>query len=76
MASAYLKIMLEPGREEVVKAALSKISQIKRADITSGEQDLICLIEGVSYEEILDLVVKKIRLIEGITNTVTDLILK
>ncbi len=75
MALAYLKIIIEPGREEVVKVALSKIPQVKRADITSGQQDLICLVEGDSYEEILNLVVKKIRLIEGITNTVTDLIL-
>jgi DNA-binding Lrp family transcriptional regulator len=75
MALAYLKIGIEPGREEVVKVALSKIPQIKRADLTSGEQDLICLIEDESYEKILDLVVKKIRLIEGITNTITDLIL-
>ena len=75
MALAYLKIVIEPGREEVVKVALSKIPQIKRADLTSGPQDLICLLEAVSYEEILNLVVKKIRLIEGITNTVTDLIL-
>jgi len=75
MALAYLKIIIEPGREEVVKVALSKIPQIKRADITSGQQDLICMVEGASYEEILNLVVKKIRLIDGITNTVTDLML-
>lgn len=75
MALAYLKIMIEPGREEVVKASLSKIPQIKRADLTSGEQDLICLIEGNSYEELLNLVVKKIRLIEGIADTTTDLVL-
>ncbi len=75
MASAYLKIVIEPGREEVVKVALSKIPQIKRVDLTSGQQDLICLIEAASYEEILNLVVKKIRLIEGIRNTLTDLIL-
>ncbi len=75
MALAYLKIIIEPGREEVVKVALSKMPQIKRADLTSGQQDLICLVESASYEEILNLVVKKIRLIEGITNTVTDLML-
>lgn len=75
MALAYLKIIIEPGREEVVKIAFSKIQEIKRADLTSGQQDLICLVECASYEEILNLVVKKIRLIDGITNTVTDLIL-
>ncbi|MFH1856671.1 MAG: Lrp/AsnC family transcriptional regulator [Candidatus Omnitrophota bacterium] len=74
MASAYLKIVIEPGREEVVKAALSKMPQVTSVDLTSGEQDLICLLEGESYEEILNIVVKKIRLIEGVSNTITDLV--
>jgi len=76
MSKGYLKIAIEPGREEVVKAALSKIPQIRQIDLTSGQQDLICLIEGNSSEEILNLVVKKIRLIEGITNTITDIVIQ
>lgn len=76
MARAYLKIMVEPGKESEVKSSLLGIGGVKSADLTTGEQDIICLIEADSYEVLLNLVIKQLRPIAGVTRTVTNLILE
>ena len=76
MAKAYLKIDVAPGKERDVQAALIKIKGVKFADLTSGEQDIICLVEAPGYEAAFNLVVKKLRHIDGIEKTVTNLVLK
>ena len=76
MARAYLKIDVVPGSEKSVKDALNKVSGIKAADLTSGEQDIICLIEAKTYEDILKLVVEDLRGIPGIKKTITNLVLE
>lgn len=75
MAKAYLKIDVEPGKERVTKEALLKIKGVSSAELTAGEQDLIVLVEQKSYEDILKLVVNKVRKVPGIVGTVTNLIL-
>ena len=76
MAKAYLKIDVVPGKEREVQKALTKLKGVKSADLTSGEQDIICLVEAPGYEEALNLVVKELRRIDGIEKTVTNLVLK
>ncbi len=76
MAKAYLKVLTKPGKERAVKDALLKIKGVSAADLTSGEQDIIATISGKNYEEILNLVVKKVRGIKEIERTVTNLILE
>ncbi|HAV43688.1 TPA: AsnC family transcriptional regulator [bacterium] len=75
MAKAYLKIDVEPGKEKTVKGALLKIKGVSSAELTAGEQDVIVLVEQKSYEDILKLVVNKVRKVPGIVGTVTNLIL-
>lgn len=76
MARAYLKIGVEPGKEKAIKEALMKIEGVKAADLTSGEQDIISVIEAGSFEELLNLVVSKIRPLSGITSTITNMVLE
>ena len=75
MARAYLKIHVEVGEEARVQKALLGVEGVKSADLTSGEQDIICMAEAENYEELLRLVVNRIRSIEGIRDTVTNLVL-
>lgn len=75
MAKAYLKIDVEPGKEKAVKRTLLKIKGVSSAELTAGEQDLIVLVEKESYEDILKLVLSKVRKVTGIIGTVTNLIL-
>lgn len=76
MARAYLKINVEPGRERQVKEELLKRDKVLQADLTSGEQDIIALIEAPTYEDLMNFVVTELRPIGGITKTVTNLILE
>jgi DNA-binding Lrp family transcriptional regulator len=76
MPKAYVKIWVEGGREETVRAALLENEAVMTADITAGEQDIITLIECKSYEDLLRLVMRRIRTVPGVSRTVTDFVLE
>ncbi len=76
MARAYLKIEVEMGRERSVRDALLKFDEVKGAELTTGGQDILALVEANSFEDILQVVVDKLRTLKGIKNTVTDLVLE
>ena len=76
MARAFLRIWVETGQERSVKDAVLEINGVCAADLTAGDQDIIAQVEGESYEGILILVVSKVRKVQGIRTTVTNLILE
>lgn len=76
MAKAYVKVWVQPGMEKEVQRELLDVDQFMTADITAGEQDMICLVEAGSYEDLLQTVMRKLRAVEGVTRTVTNLILE
>lgn len=76
MAKAYLKIKTEMGKERGVRDALLRFTEVKSADLTTGDQDILVLIEADSYEDILLAVVDRLRSLKGIVGTVTDLVLE
>ncbi len=76
MARAYLKIEVEMGKERSVRDALLKFDEVKGAELTTGGQDVLAVIEADSFEDILQVVVDKLRTLKGIKNTVTDLVLE
>ncbi|MCD6232244.1 Lrp/AsnC ligand binding domain-containing protein [Candidatus Aerophobetes bacterium] len=76
MAKAYLKVKVEAGKERSVRDALLKFDEVKRADLTTGDQDILVLIEAPSYEDILGIVVDRLRALKGVKSTETNLILE
>jgi len=76
VARAYLKIKVEMGKERAVRDALLRFSEVKSAEITTGDQDILALVEADTYEDILLAVVDRLRALKGIISTVTDLILE
>jgi DNA-binding Lrp family transcriptional regulator len=74
LARAYVKVNVAAGKEHVVKEALLRRDEVQTADITSGDQDIIALVEAASFDELLDLTLNQLRTIEGVTGTVTNLI--
>ncbi|MGA2103771.1 MAG: Lrp/AsnC ligand binding domain-containing protein [Methanoregula sp.] len=74
MAKAYLKIDVETGKETEVKTALKKISGVKSADFVTGTQDILALVEGKNYEEIVTKILSETRKVKGIKKTVTDFV--
>jgi len=75
LAKAYLKISVEAGEERNVCNALRKLPQVKSADLTTGGQDIIAIVEAQSYEVLLKTVVEELRGISGIASTSTSLVL-
>ncbi len=76
MAKAYVRICVNVGKERELRDEIRTYPEVKSADITAGEQDIIALIEGKSYEDILETVVKKIRKNPNIKVTWTNFILE
>jgi DNA-binding Lrp family transcriptional regulator len=76
MARAYLKISVEAGKEREIRGALQRIPEVRSADLTTGDQDIIAIIEASSYETLLRTIVDKMRGIDGITSTSTSLVLE
>jgi DNA-binding Lrp family transcriptional regulator len=74
MAKAYLKIDIETGKEKEVRDALRKIGGVKSADFVTGKNDLLALVEGSSYEEIVTKILGEIRKVKGINKTITDFV--
>ncbi|MFQ5835962.1 MAG: Lrp/AsnC ligand binding domain-containing protein [bacterium] len=76
MAKAYLKIKVEAGKERSVRDALLRFDEVKGANLTTGNQDILASIEADSYEDILQVVIDRLRTLKGIKSTVTDLVLE
>ena len=74
MANAYLKIDIDTGKEKEVKAALKKITGVKSADFVTGAHDLVALVEGKNYEEIVTKTLSEVRKVKGIKKTITDFV--
>ena len=75
MARAFVRVCIHPGHERRVRDSLRKEPEVVSADITAGEQDLMVLIKGDTFEAILNSVVSKIRPQEGVKITWTNFIL-
>ena len=76
MLKAYVKIWVYPGKEKEAVRDLRRLKCILSADLTAGEQDMIALVQGKSYEDILQTVVKQVRTLKSVRNTVSNLVLE
>jgi DNA-binding Lrp family transcriptional regulator len=75
VARAYVKINAAAGKERAVRDALLRRPEVRSADLTSGDQDIIALVCSDSFDELLDLTLNQLRTIDGVTGTVTNLII-
>lgn len=76
MAAAYLKVWVGVGKEKAVRDALSAVEGVVRADLTTGEQDIIALMEAGDYQALLDLILTTVRGVDGVERTATNLVLE
>jgi DNA-binding Lrp family transcriptional regulator len=74
LARAYVKINVAAGKERLVRDALLERAEVRTADLTSGDQDIIALVEAESFDELLDMTLNQLRTIDGVTGTVTNLV--
>jgi len=75
MAKAYLRVFVERAHEERVRNRLLGVEGVKTADLTTGEQDIIALVEAETFDDVIQIILGQIRCIEGIQRTITSLAL-
>ena len=71
MAIGFVLISAAPAHEHKVYTELSKIPQIVELHPLFGEYDIIAKIETEDYEKLGNIVVNKIRTVEGVKDTKT-----
>jgi len=71
MAEAYVIIHTEKGNQYQILRSLSQIPEIVDGDLVIGYYEVICKVTAPTYNEIGDVVTKKIRKIADISSTVT-----
>ena len=59
MARVYLKIQTTLGKERSVRDQLRKIRGVVMADLVTGEDDLMAVVEGKDLQRVLDLVIRR-----------------
>ena len=71
MAIGFVLISVAPAHEHEVYNKLSKVSEVVELHPLFGEYDLLAKIEGDDFDSLGEIVVNKIRSIEGILDTKT-----
>ena len=71
MAIGFVLISAAPAHEHEVYDRLSNIPEIVELHALFGEYDIIAKIEAEDYEKLGNIVVNKIRVIEGVIDTKT-----
>ncbi len=71
MALGFVLIKVAPGKEKKVYDKIASIKEVEELYPLFGEYDLIAKIVVKDFEELSDIVVNKIRTIEGVVETKT-----
>ncbi len=71
MATGFVLITTEPGREHDVRARLDEINEVTSRWMLFGEYDLIAKVESDEEYTLTRVIVEEIRPISGITDTKT-----
>ncbi len=73
-AKAFVLIETAVGKTRVVFASLGQVEGIKSVDTVTGPYDIIATIEAETLSDISDVVTGKIHAVDGISRTVTCLV--
>ena len=71
MAIGFVLIKVMPRKERAVYEKLAKLGEVEELYPLFGEYDLIAKINVKDFEELSDVVVNKIRSIDGVIETKT-----
>ena len=71
MAQAFISIHCSKSDESNVMQKLEDIPEVIEADMLIGNYEIICKIAAPTYNDISDIISKKIRKIPGIKSTIT-----
>ena len=75
MPKAFVMIDLHPGREAETQEAVRKMAGVQSAYLVTGAHDMIAFVDAEPYEE-LAVIVSRIRKLDGVKATDTELVLR
>ncbi len=73
---AYILMEIEMGQTDEVLQELRKIEEATKISVTTGEYDIVILLEVPTLESLYDITVKRIHVIPGIKETTTAVVEK
>ena len=73
---AYILMDIELGHTESVLEQIRLIDEAIKISVTTGEYDIIILLEVESLEALYDITIKRIHMIPGICETTTAVVEK
>lgn len=76
MAAAYVLVNTAPGRAGEARKQIAEIAGVQSAHAVTGAYDIIAYIEGGDISELGNKVVSQIQSIEGITQTMTSVVVE
>jgi DNA-binding Lrp family transcriptional regulator len=71
---AYVLIETQGGKAKQVIEAIRKIEGVVSVDVVTGPYDVIALIQAETFDDIGDLIVANMHPVNGISRTVTCLV--
>jgi DNA-binding Lrp family transcriptional regulator len=75
MLSAYVLIETEVGKVAHVAQALTELAEVQLAEDLAGPYDVIARLQAPSLDALGRLVASHIQLLDGVTRTVTCIVL-
>ena len=75
MPKAFVMVDVLPGREAEAQEAIRKMSGVQFVHQVTGVHDMIAFVDAEPYEE-LAVIVSKIRKLDGVRATDTELVLR
>ncbi|MCS6803982.1 MAG: Lrp/AsnC ligand binding domain-containing protein [Acidobacteriota bacterium] len=73
--SAYIFLETEPGKTPTVIKRVARIPGVRQAHVVTGPYDIIVFVEANDTSELVNMIVKKIQGISGVTRTLTSVVL-
>ena len=73
---AYILMDVELGKTDEIVEAIRKIDEVTNVAVTTGNYDVVVLLETNSLEELYEITVQKIHKIPGIKETQTAVVEK
>jgi DNA-binding Lrp family transcriptional regulator len=73
-ARAYVLVETAVGKTKAVVTSLKKMEGIKSVDTVTGPYDVIAIVEASTLNDVGDIITSKIHAVDGISRTVTCLV--
>lgn len=73
--SAYIFLETEAGKTPVVAKKVARIKGVQQAHVVTGPYDIIAFVEAEDTSELVNIIVKKIQGVSGVTRTLTSVVL-